>query len=206
MATMIRLSFTALLPALLFAQSSPRTFEAASIKPHEGPLNRMEDITTSGQRLTTYAASMRYPIMYAFNVKGYQLAGAAPLLQGGDIYWDIFAKAEGDSVPTTAEFQQMLQSLLADRCQLKVHREMREMPVYALVVAKGGLKLKDADPDTDARGLFEQQRRNLVVTLPKASMSGIVDAIGYANLDRPIVDKTGLSGTYSIKLTYTPNF
>jgi bla regulator protein blaR1 len=100
----------------------------------------------------------------------------------------------------------MVQALLADRFQLKMHRGMREMPVYALVVAKNGPKLKDSDPGADAGGLFDQQGRNVVVTLPKASMSDIVDAIGYANLDRPIVDKTGLIGTYNIKLTYTPNF
>jgi uncharacterized protein (TIGR03435 family) len=199
---MFRASFAALLPALVFAQSSPRTFEAASIKFHEGSLHRINEITTSGQRLTAYAANAAYLIVYAYDVKAFQIEG----IRDYDSYWDIFAKAEGDSIPTTAEFRQMLQALLADRFQLKMHREMREMPVYALVVAKNGPKLKDADPDTDAMGLFDQQGRNVVVTLPKASMSGIVDAIGYANLDRPIVDKTGLSGTYNIKLTYTPNF
>jgi uncharacterized protein (TIGR03435 family) len=205
---MHRFVLLALLPVVAFGQTAlTRTFEAASIKVHDGPLNRINDVTTSGQRFTAYAVNMFDLITYAYGLKGFQVTGAAPLLQEGDARWDILAKAEGDNLPTKAEFRLMLQSLLADRFQLKVHHEIREMPVYALVAGKNGPKLKDADPDADAAGLFSQQGRNMVITLPKASTSDIVDALnGTAFVDRAVVDHTGLTGTYNVKLTYTPNY
>jgi uncharacterized protein (TIGR03435 family) len=69
------------------------------------------------------------------------------------------------------------------------------------VLSKNGPKFKESDPDTNPTGLYSAKGRNTVVTLPKATMSDVVDAIGNAFLDRPVVDKTGLTGTYSIKLT-----
>jgi uncharacterized protein (TIGR03435 family) len=74
--------------------------------------------------------------MYAYNLKGFQVTGTAHLFQDYKTSWDVMAKAEGGTPPSTEEFRQTLQSSLAERFQLKVHREMREMPVYALVVGK----------------------------------------------------------------------
>jgi len=197
---MIRATLMGLLASVVFGQS----FEVASIKLHEGPMYRI-GVKTSGQRLTADAANVRGLVMFAYDVKNFQVAGDAPLLKQSEARWDIVAKAEGDSAPTRPEFRPMMQALLADRFQLKIHREMREMPVFALVLSKNGPKFKESDPDADPAELFSAKRRNTVVTLPKATMSDVVDAIGNAFLDRPVVDKTGLTGTYNIKLTYTPN-
>jgi uncharacterized protein (TIGR03435 family) len=202
---MLRLSMLALLPALALGQlTATRTFEVASIKLHEGPLTRMDDIVTAGQRLTAYGSDVRYLVAYAYNLKTFQVISTAPLFDS-DTYWDIFAKAEGNSPPAKVEFRQMLQALLAARFQLKVHREMREMPVYALVVAKNGPKLKESAPDAQSGGLFHQNGRNMEVTLPKAFTGDIADALnGTAFFDRHVVDHTGLTGTYDVKLVFTP--
>ncbi|MEI9975097.1 MAG: TIGR03435 family protein [Ignavibacteriota bacterium] len=197
---MIRLIPPLFLTAIGFAQS----FEVASIKVHEGPMYRL-GVSTSGQRLTADAANIRTLVMYAFDLKNYQVAGTASLLEQDEARWDIVAKAEGDTPPTKAAFRQMLQALLASRFQLKVHREMREMPVYAMVAAKSGIRFKESEPNADVTGHYSMKRRNNVITLPRATMSHIVDAISNAFLDRPVVDHTGLTGVYSIKLTYTPN-
>jgi uncharacterized protein (TIGR03435 family) len=143
--------------------------------------------------------------MYAYRLRNYQVSGMAPLLKDDNTRWDIEAKAEGDAVPTSSEFRQMMRSLLADRFKLGVHSEMREMAVYALVVGKGGPKLKESAPDAGPMGHATVSGRNYQVTRPKASMDDVVDAISNAFLDRPVVDKTGLTGTYDIKLTYTPD-
>jgi uncharacterized protein (TIGR03435 family) len=197
---MVRTALTGLLASGLFGQS----FEVASIKQHDGPTPRI-GVTTSGQRLTADAANIAVLVMYAYNLKSFQVTGTSPLFQDYNTRWDIVAKAEGGNTPTTAEFRQMLQWLLAERFQLEAHREMREIPVYALVVGKNGPKFKESNPDADAMGLFSAKGRNMVITLPKASMSDAVDAVGNAFLERPVVDKTGLTGTYNIRLTYTPN-
>jgi uncharacterized protein (TIGR03435 family) len=139
-----------LLSCAAFGQSAPavRTFEVASVKPHEGPMYRL-GVTTSGQRLTADACNVLMLVMYAYHVKNFQLAGTAPLFKEDNTRWDIVAKSEGDTAPTRDEFRQMLRSLLAERFQLKVHRETREMPVYALVVGKNGAKFKESSPDAD---------------------------------------------------------
>ncbi|HEX3742993.1 MAG TPA: TIGR03435 family protein [Bryobacteraceae bacterium] len=197
---MLRASLLALLPVIAVGQSTPPpAFEVASIKLHEGRYNRIE-VTTSGLRLTAYAANKGMLAMYAYRLKTFQLAGVTD----DNTRWDIVAKAGGEAIPTTEEFRQMLRQLLADRFHLKVHREIHEMAIYALVVDKNGPKLQDADPTADSAGSFNQQGRNLVVTLTKASMSDVADAIGNAFLDRPIVDKTGLTGSYDVKFAYTP--
>jgi uncharacterized protein (TIGR03435 family) len=99
----------------------------------------------------------------------------------------------------------MLQSLLADRVKLRVHREMKEMPVYALVVGKNGPKLKESAPDADPGGHTGVSGRNYVVTMPKTTMGRLVQEMSNtAFLDRPVLEKTGLTGAYDFKLTYTP--
>jgi uncharacterized protein (TIGR03435 family) len=181
-----------------------QSFDVASIKLHEGPPLRLA-ITTSGQRLTADCSNVATLMMNAYNLK-VPMVSASPLVRDGEPCWDIMAKAEGDAVPTNAQFRQMLKSLLAERFQLKVHTEMRETPVYALVVGKGGMKFKESDPDADATGHYDMKGRNIVITYARAGMSDIVHAVTNALLDRLVVDHTGLTGTYNITLTYTPNY
>lgn len=161
-------------------------------------------ISTSGPRLNAECETVLGLIMYAYNLKNFQVS-RTPLLALGDAFYDIVAKAEGDVAPTKAEFRQMLQLLLADRFKLTVHREMQEMPVYALVVGKNGLKFKESAPDASPMGHYHWTGRNNEDTIPKASMDDVVNAIANSMLDRPVLDKTGLTGTYDIKLTYTPD-
>lgn len=137
--SMIRPILLPLLAAAAFGQS----FEVASIKVHEGPIPRL-GVTTSGLRLTADASNIRLLAMYAYNVKNFQVVGTAPLLEQDNLWWDIVAKAEGDMPPSKEAFRHMMQSLLADRFQLKAHTEMREMPVYAIVVGKSGIKFKES--------------------------------------------------------------
>jgi uncharacterized protein (TIGR03435 family) len=189
----------------LFGQSSPpaRAFEVASIKPHQGPLLRM-DISTSGLRLNTEGANLFMLIMYAYHLKNYQVSGTTPLM-ADDSRYEITAKAEGEAAPTEDEFRQMLQSLLAGRFKLKVHREMREMPVYELMVGKNGPRFKQSAPDASPGAHYHRTGRNNEITIPKATLDDVISAIANSMIDRPVLDRTGLTGTFDIKLTYTPD-
>jgi uncharacterized protein (TIGR03435 family) len=83
----------------------------------------------------------------------------------------------------------LMQSLLADRCQLKVHHLTREMPVYDLVIAKGGLKMKEAPADeSSSTAMFGNK-----MTAHAQSTDSIAAAFQGA-VGRMIVDKTGLDG------------
>jgi uncharacterized protein (TIGR03435 family) len=190
-----------------FGQSAApgRTFEVASVKPHEGPMNR-SGVSTEGLRLDGLT-TVRGLIMFAYGLTNRDVfLSGPPAAAVGDTFYDVVAKAEGNQPPTRDEFRQMLQSLLADRFKLKVHRETRETPVYELVVGKSGPKFKASATDADPMHQVKVVGRNYNLILPKATMGDLVGMLESAGfLGRNVVDKTGLSGTYDIKLTYTPD-
>ena len=190
-----------LLSALnIFAQS----FEVASIKVHPGPASNI-NITTSGPLFRASAQFVGGLVLYAYNLKNYQLAWASPDTNIGETFFDIEAKAEGDAAPKTDEFRQMLQSLLADRFKLKVHHEMRELSVFALVVGKSGPKFKESAPDAVASLRVGVNGRNQIMTVTKRTLEDVVQQLPVYT-GRPVIDKTGLTGTYDIKLEATPSF
>lgn len=95
----------------------------------------------------------------------------------------------------------MLQSLLVDRCQLKFHRETREMPVYDLVIARGGLKMKEAAADEINAG---ESMSSSNMTANAQSTESIVAAFS-GEVGRLIVDKTGLEGKkFDFEVKWTP--
>jgi uncharacterized protein (TIGR03435 family) len=190
---------------LLLAATQSRQFEAASVKLHQGP-GRV-GITISGLRLNAEAEGVWNLIAYAYNLKSYQVSLTdAQQSTMGDQFYDISAKADGDAPPASDEFRQMLRSLLADRFQLRVHTGQRDVPVYELTVARNGPKFKPSTADAGAAPKFHANGRNWETSLTKASMDDVVRFLdGSAYLDRPVLDRTGLAGTYDIELTYTPD-
>src|SRR5262249_30571243 len=129
-------------------------FEVASIKP-AGPLEKMVasgqlhvGMHVDGARVDIGSMAVPDLIQIAYKVKRYQLQGAGADGIGAQ-RWDILAKlpegAKEDQVP------EMLQALLADRFKLQIHRDTKEQSVYALVVGKGGHKMKDAAPDPEPK-------------------------------------------------------
>lgn len=179
-------------------------FEVASIRVRQGAPQWKLNI--SGTRLTIESYTLFGLIQEAYNLQNYQIpeTGANPLLRSADILYDITAKAQGDGRPTRDEFRQMLQSLLADRFRLKVHREMRKLPVYVLVVGGGGPKFRASAPDAVAQTHFAASGPNYQATMPKASMDDLVNNVLTHVAGRPVFNKTGLTGTFDIKLTYKP--
>jgi uncharacterized protein (TIGR03435 family) len=193
-------------------QKRPLAFEVASIRPHDGPLHVIRGFSPSGPRLTLEGYNLVEFILEAYNLKNYQVS-LGPAIALSDTYYDVVAKAEGDGSPTKAEFRQMLQALLAERFKFKFHREMKDIPVYALVVGKTGPKFRESIPEAlEAAGatpvnLHGVNGRNQNITMSEASMESVADFIMNGLFaDRPVLDKTGLTGKYNIKLEATPEF
>jgi uncharacterized protein (TIGR03435 family) len=151
-ATLVLLPLAA--PFILGAQSAPPpSFDVASVRQDtrhswvRRPWTPNIDCApigqcgVSGSRFTEEFASLDDLIMDAYKVKRYQIANLPKWGDTGQDVYDIDARVEGDRTPTLDEARQMLQTLLADRFQLKLHHETRELPVYALVVGKNGPKL-----------------------------------------------------------------
>jgi uncharacterized protein (TIGR03435 family) len=132
-----------------------------------------------------------------------------------DLYFNIQAKSDPETDEKLAkltdnqaklEKQHMLRVLLADRMKLKTHLETKESSVYALVLAKGGSKLQElkADPDqpktipgADVKGAGGRQ--GLEFTVGNATSKSIA-AILASQTETPVLDRTGLTGTYKFTL------
>ena len=97
----------------------------------------------------------------------------------------------------------MLQALLAERFQLKVHRETKEMPVFALVAGKNGPKLSDPDPSKPGMRTTGNAT-GLHITAWQSTMQQLADQLSNT-AGRPVLDKTGLAGAYAYKLDFNPD-
>jgi uncharacterized protein (TIGR03435 family) len=149
--------------------------------------------------------------MWAYNVRGFQISGM-PGWAGSrspDSFFDIQAVA---GAPVSMEqCRLMVQALLADRFKLAVHRETKELPIYALVVGKNGSKLKEAqdlDPSKpEPEGGFTRIQTSISKVWVRWSMAQLVDWLSLTTTQidqRNVVDRTGLTGIYEFSLMYEP--
>src|ERR1700678_3223056 len=125
------------------AQSQPAgrlEFEAASVKPNRSGREGWEFPPISHGRFTAVNASLRMLIAEAYDVQRSRVTGT--LAWFDTERYDIVAK--GDANAANNQVKLMLRTLLADRFQLALHRENRELPVFALTVGKNGIKLHKA--------------------------------------------------------------
>jgi len=208
MRTSILLYVCALFSAACSAVAQPapatREFAVASIKPQSGPMQKI-GVYTQGNTLNAYACNFRELLGFAFSAASFRLDGSVPLMSGDDTRWDIVAKSEGPGAPDKASFREMLRSLLVSRFELQVHTEPRETAVYALVTAKGGPKLKASAPDSE-RYVGIGPRNGSRNYWYSGTHSTVADLMSVLNFDRPVIDKTGLTGVYDLEFVYTPEY
>jgi len=160
----------------------------------------------SGNRLTIEAQSLAGLISDAFGIEFDRIV-LPEQLRNESVFYDVVAKAEGDRARTVGELRQMLQNLLAERFALKVHRETRAMAVYALVLDKGGPKFHESNGDDGAQGNFVVDGTMQKMAQVKCDMACLARSIRMSFVwDRPVVDRTGLKGTYDVKLQATPQY
>jgi bla regulator protein BlaR1 len=179
------------------AASAPTEFEVASIKPGDPGSNRVQIGIAPGGRFTAANVTVSMLIQQAYNVKNFQVTGG-PGWVASDRFV-INAKAEGAGQGPGA-IRPLLQKLLADRFQLVFHKETKEMPVYELVIGKGGSKLQETKESPGPQIRFGRGQIN------GQSMAMELLANQLANqLGRSVVDKTGLKGGYDVNLTWTPD-
>ncbi|HEV3201975.1 MAG TPA: TIGR03435 family protein, partial [Bryobacteraceae bacterium] len=168
---------------------------------------------------------LRRVLLAAYEVSNYQILGPDWL---NSLRFDITAKVS--TGVTKEQFQSMLRNLLATRFQMATHLETKELPIYALVAAKNGAKLKPAVDDeagkspqdqlpvvTQAEGkdgfptvslpaaglVIETKDGRARVTAKRVTMAKFADYLS-GRLDRPVIDMTGLAATYSFALYFAP--
>ena len=217
----------------LSAQTAPQpsveplpSFEVASIKlDRSGNAFMLMQCPATSDECKFVGATTKHLIATAYDTRDFQISGGPSWINSEK--WDIAAKVPPSLVDERkklgsgeAEEQNrlMLQSLLADRFGLKVTRETKELPVYALVVAKNGPKIHPAKSgDTYPNGAKDAMGHlgaGMMFTRPtdKGQFESIGQGVPLTHLlkmlsnwvGRPIVDRTGLTGDYDFTLTWTP--
>jgi uncharacterized protein (TIGR03435 family) len=206
-----RLVLIVLIPVFLFGQDQRSlAFEAASVKPAmPGALGGRDRDTPTG--LDFQNKSLLYYVIYAWRVKDYQIVAPSWM---SELKFDILAKAPAN--PRPKEFAAMLQTLLIERFHLQIHHETRELPGLALIPAKGGLRLTEADPKKPAvpdPDTFRNLRDAMSIPTPgtvriipmpdgglrlvagRVRMTVIAGNLGNM-LGIPVFDQTGATGDY----------
>jgi bla regulator protein blaR1 len=191
------------------------SFEVASVKEWvdgKGPADLGNvSLERSGDRIISRCTNLAALLSYAYHLTmSVPVTGIPSWGKGGcgRTYENTFA-IEATMAPGTTEEQsrQMMQSLLADRFKLEAHWEKKDMPIFALVIGKGGFKLQPSDPVKDtprAPGSIgcppEDPRCHNI-----AGMSGPISVLAsFLSLfaGRPVIDRTGLTGNYNTDLNW----
>jgi uncharacterized protein (TIGR03435 family) len=184
--------------AALFAQQStvPQAFEVASIKPSPDPPGSQAGILESKGRISAKNVTLKRCVRGAYGIEESQIMGGPKWVNEDRYYIEAKAAAPaGDH-----DLMLMLQTLLADRFKLALHREQRVVSGYKLVLGKGGLKAKVSAPDRGSTG---------------TSRPGRIDAEGYTMaqfamklsqaLHQTVLDATGVTGKFDLTLEWTPD-
>jgi uncharacterized protein (TIGR03435 family) len=226
MRSMVGISLIVLASCAAFAQTaaSPLSFEVASLKPAANPgsdgkiMRRLAGGpgTTDPGTFTYSNVTVKLLATMAYNLKDYQVEGPDWIDSVG---FDLIAKMPPGT--TGQQAAQMMQTLLAERFKLVFHRETKPMPVFALVVGKGGSKMKEVEtpaapvgpPDGRASlqsrtaygpGMRIMMSPNGTRMAGQMTMAQLCNALS-RQLERPVLDQTELSGTYDVAITFMPD-
>lgn len=212
----------ALLPAAVAFAQTPQ-FEVASIRPSASTATEKVNvgIHIDGAQLTFNYASLKDLIRLAYQVKDYQIVGQDFLASDR---FDVAAK-----IPSGAEQDQvrgMMKALLADRFQLKVHTEKKDFPVFALLVAKSGLKIKESPSNGDSEPEPAKAPVNVTASggrggvnvnlghgssftfadnklvAKKMTMAQFAEMLARFE-EKPVVDMTGTTALYDVEMQFT---
>jgi len=192
------MKFLLLAFAAASCQSQSPALEAASVKISSGEQVRMR---REPGRLAITNFSLRAMVRYAYDVEDIQIAGGPPWFASDR--WDVVASA-GREI-TEAERRRMLQTLLDDRFKIAIRREPKELPVYALVVAKGGSKLTPGTAGNPERvelnvsgtGMHQMRAQSVPLSTIARVLTG--------QAGRIVVDRTGIAGSFDYQLEWVPD-
>ena len=213
--------------------AAPLAYDVVSIRPTRSSTSTDSQgisvirtvIRTTADGASFENANLKSLIANAYNVKDNAIMGIPDWADSA--HYDINAKVvpEPGAAPpalTNPQRRQMLQSLLADRFHLVVHRDTKDTPIYELDLAKGGSKLHESTPAAAPstanapdghpalRG-FPMMLRGFPMMFGPGKVSGQSISISTltdlltAQLHRPVVNKTGLTGKYDLNLQWTPD-
>jgi len=190
------------------AESRP-TFEVASIKLNKA--NTPVDMGVGNGQGGGHNVTLKALLAFAYRLPDFQISGG-PGWAGSERF-DVEGKAQ-DRAADPDRLRRMLQSLLEDRFQLKLHRETKAAPAYALLIAKGGPKIKRSQDQTSpavngpappgAGPNHGAMRLGASSLIGNAVMLSLFTRLLSQRLDRPVIDRTNLTGRFDLQLQWSP--
>jgi uncharacterized protein (TIGR03435 family) len=180
-------------------------FDVVTVKPSP-PGRGGKNIGFDGHHFLLRNANLNDMIALGFGLHAKQIAGA-PDWAGKDLF-DVEGTPDVPGIPNPKQMQNLMQNLLADRFQLKFHNEKRELAVYAITVAAGGPKLTKstaAPSDPGGFGIQGPNAQGVTVIGRNLTIAGFATWFQASVTDRPVVDQTGLTDRYDMRLKWTPD-
>src|SRR5215831_17938893 len=181
------------------AAAQTTKFEVATLKLCKGPITSSSDPVVRGRTVTATAVTLRDLLTYAYSVRYEQLEGGTSWMAND--HYDLAAKSEGEGSLMPVQARQMMQALLADRFQLRAHRETQEVPMHALVVAKNGAKLKPSAPDALGGCSVRGGEKGMRIEGSRCTLDFLARQLAGTS-GRFVVDHTGLTGPYIFALDW----
>jgi uncharacterized protein (TIGR03435 family) len=178
-----------------------QSFEVAAIRPAVPGTRGYGIQFTPGRRVLLKNVTLAFLVQSAWDVRDFQLSGATGWMNSER--FDIEAKLDAD-VPDTAErlpqVRTAIQKLLADRFNLVSHRETKEMPVYALTIAKEGSRMKSSAAETQSSIMKNGSK----IEAQHASMADLARVLSNI-VERPVLDRTAIATFSDFTLQWTPD-
>jgi uncharacterized protein (TIGR03435 family) len=189
-------------PMKLMPADADPSFEVATIKPNDSGATSMQRLTINGRNFATRASSLLDLISFSYEVQAKQVV-AGPDWIDKDRY-DIAGVPDVEGAPNPEQVRSMIRKLLADRFQLKFHKEKRDMAAYVLTVAKGGQKLTPTEMKGPLPGIgYRPMPGGLMLNMGNGTMSDLTGFLQIIVLDRPVVDRTDLKDKFDIVVKFT---
>ena len=190
-------------PTPMAADADPG-FEVATIKPNNSGATSMQGLVIRGRNFLTRASSLGDLISFAYQVQAKQIVNAPDWLDKER--YDIDALPDKEGVPNPEQVRIMIRKLLADRFGLKFHHDKRDMSAYVMTVAKDGQKLKATQIQGNLPGIgIRPGTGGVTLMIRNGTINDFTGFLQILVLDRPVVDKTGLTGRYDFQVTFTPD-
>jgi uncharacterized protein (TIGR03435 family) len=183
------------------ADANP-SFDVATVKPSDTSAPHGTFFRTNGRHVIAYNISVDGLIAYAYGLHEKQIVdGPSSVLA---THFDIDGLPDIEGHPNLKQSRLMFQKLLFSRFKLAFHNESRELPTYAIQIAKGGPKLALTARKPGDRTNFSYTCQ-VVLTVRNASVADVAKGMQEAFMDRPVVDQTGLHNRYDFDLKWTPD-
>ena len=190
-------------PDAPMAKDADPDWDVVSVKARDpNDASNNQSLNFKGRQFVMVNRTVEGMLLFAYGLQKVQIVGAPRWIETER--WDVQGLPDVPGHPSLKQMQSLTRKLLEQRFGLKVHKETKELAVYAITVAKGGEKITPSAGDPNSPPSENENSNGGIVTMRMTNMSmrEFAPDLGYF-LGRPAVDQTGLAGRYDLQLKWT---